>query len=121
MKYYLAALKKYAAFSGRASKKEFWMFVLFNFLIACLAGVLDYIFGLHWGSRNTGVLASLYSLAIFIPSLAIAVRRFHDIGKSAWWVLIGFIPVIGVIWYVILMLKPGDTAENEYGPVPVIE
>jgi len=121
LKYYVAALKKYAVFAGRATKKEFWMFVLFNFLVACVAGLADYIFGTTYGDRGTGIITSLYSLAIFVPSLAIAVRRFHDIGKSAWWIFIGFVPLIGQIWYLVLMLKSGDTVENAYGPVPVVE
>ncbi|MHB8087994.1 MAG: DUF805 domain-containing protein [Anaerolineaceae bacterium] len=118
MKYYVAALKKYAVFSGRASKKEFWMFVLFNILVSLVLGIFDYILGTTYGPREIGILSSIYSLVVFLPSLGVAIRRLHDIGNIGWWVFISLVPIIGIIWYVIIMSKNGDPAENAFGPVP---
>jgi len=113
MKYYLAVLKKYAVFKGRASRKEYWMFVLFYFIFSIVAQILDVIFKTnriisyetpHFHILNitsnggNGLFSLLYGLFVFIPALAVAVRRLHDIGKSGWWVLaftlIGSVPII---------------------------
>ncbi len=93
--YYIDAFKHYADFSGRTGRKAFWYFVLWNFIISLI---------LSWISRD---LANLYSLIVFIPSLAIGVRRLHDIGKSGWWILLGFIPIVGWIWLIILFAQKG--------------
>ena len=91
MKWYLRGLRKYAVFSGRASRKEFWMFNLFNnliwFAIAFLSGVFVGFIGAY-------TLTRLYTLAVLIPDFAVPVRRLHDTGRSSWWLLIGFIPFI---------------------------
>lgn len=88
MKWYLMVLKKYAVFTGRARRKEYWMFVLFNIIFNIVANILDEILGLKMesssGYTSSGVISSLYGLAVLIPTLAVAVRRFHDIGKSGW-------------------------------------
>lgn len=118
MNWYLAVLKKYAVFSGRASRKEYWMFVLFNFIFGIVAMILDNVLQVAIGGSGYGLLYTLYCLAVFIPSLAVSVRRLHDIGKSGWWLLISLIPIIGQIWLLILMLTDSDVGENEYGPNP---
>jgi len=117
MKWYLMALKKYAVFSGRARRKEYWMFTLFNFIFLILAAILDNIFGTikHVGFS---LLFSLYYLAIFIPHLSVSVRRLHDVGKSGWMLLISLIPLIGPIWLLILMVTDSQPGENKYGPNP---
>lgn len=97
-KYYTDVISKhYFDFDGRATRQEFWMFVLFNFIAAVLVGFIN---GLIFGDENM-LLGNLYSLAVLLPSLGIAARRLHDIGKSAWWLLIGLIPFIG--WIVLLV------------------
>jgi len=112
MEWYLKVVRdNYANFKGRARRKEFWMFVLFNFIISFTLGIVGYIIG-------TPLLSNLYSLAIFIPSIAVAVRRLHDIGKSGWWLLIAFIPIIGFIWLIVLYATEGDSGPNEYGEDP---
>jgi uncharacterized membrane protein YhaH (DUF805 family) len=124
MSWYLAVLKKYAVFNGRARRKEYWMFVLVNFLIALVIGLLAAIaagFDVHSNTiLGTGVncLSSLYSLAVLLPSLAVSVRRLHDIGKSGWWLLVGLIPLIGWIWSLILMVTDSQPGVNQYGPNP---
>lgn len=112
MEWYLEVLRKYAVFSGRARRKEYWMFILINMLIALALGVIDGILG------GGGLLGGLYSLAILIPSLAVSVRRLHDTGRSGWWILICLIPLLGAIVLLIFMLIDSDPEANEFGQNP---
>lgn len=114
MSEYLSVLKKYATFSGRARRKEYWMFTLVNFLILAVVNILATVLNLP----ILLTLGSIYSLAVFIPSLAVCVRRLHDIGKCGWWVLIVLIPVIGAIWLIIMFCTDSMYGENQYGPNP---
>ena len=119
MNWYLTVLKKYAVFSGRARRKEYWMFVLFNMIFGIVAFGLDYMLGTAMGGEGTpGIFTILYYLAIFIPSLAVMVRRLHDIGKSGWWFFITLVPLVGSIWYFILLVTDSAPGENEFGPNP---
>lgn len=118
MNWYLTVLKKYAVFSGRARRKEYWMYVLFNFIFAVIAIILDNVLGLAGKEIGYGPIYGLYVLATLIPSLAVSVRRLHDIGKSGWYLLVGIIPLIGGIWLLVLMATAGDMGENEYGADP---
>ena len=118
MNWYLTVLKKYAVFSGRARRKEYWMYVLFNFIFAVIAIILDNVLGLASKEIGYGPIYGLYVLATLIPSLAVSVRRLHDIGKSGWYLLVGIIPLIGGIWLLVLMATAGDMGENEYGADP---
>ena len=118
MNWYLAVLKNYAGFSGRARRKEYWMFVLFNLLFIIAAMIIDNVAGLTFGDLPYGLFYILYALAVFIPSLAVSIRRLHDIGKSGWMVLISFIPIVGAIWLLVLMVTDSDPGENQYGPNP---
>lgn len=115
MNWYLAVLKKYAEFSGRARRQEYWMFVLFNFVIASAATLIDELLGYR---GDYGLLNSLYSLAIFIPGLAVTVRRLHDTDKSGWFLLIALIPVIGWIWIIVVLATAGVRGANKYGADP---
>ncbi len=119
MNWYLDILKnKYAEFGGRARRTEFWSFVLFNFIFSLVAMALDNIFGIAFCGYGNGPINLLYSLAVLIPSLAVSVRRLHDIGKSGWMLLVALIPIIGAIWLLILFFSEGTHAVNEYGPDP---
>lgn len=118
MNWYLKVLKQYADFSGRARRKEYWMFVLFNMIFAIIAIILDNVLGLTAGELPYGVFYFLYVLAILIPGLAVAVRRLHDVGKSGWMILISLIPLIGAIWLLVLMVTDSNPGENQYGPNP---
>ncbi|MBI2464375.1 DUF805 domain-containing protein [Candidatus Peregrinibacteria bacterium] len=116
MNYYLSALKKYAVFNGRSQRAEYWYFILFNIIISIVLSIID-----EFIKRNLGVslgMSGIYSLAVFIPVLAVSVRRLHDIGKSGWMLLINLIPLIGFIWLVVLMAKDSNPGENKYGPNP---
>ena len=118
MQWYLMVLKKYAVFSGRARRKEYWMFILFNVIFSFVAATLDYVLGTGFGEFGYGIIYLLYGLAIFIPGLAVSVRRLHDTGRSGWWLLINIIPIIGWIWLLILMVTDSTPGENKYGPNP---
>lgn len=111
MSYYLGVLKKYAVFEGRASRKEYWMFVLFNIIISL---AISSLFGL----MKVPALACIYSLAILVPSIAVTVRRLHDIGKAGTWYFIVFVPIIGGIWLIVLLATAGTTGSNQYGDDP---
>jgi uncharacterized membrane protein YhaH (DUF805 family) len=117
MNWYLAVLKKYAVFSGRAQRKEYWMFFLFNIIIAILLGIIEVVIGIS-PDADESILANIYSLAILLPSLAVSVRRLHDIGRSGWWILIGLIPLIGVIVLFVFAVQDGQPGPNQYGPNP---
>ena len=124
MYWYLEVLRKYAVFSGRSRRKEFWMFSLINAVIAFGLAFIDVALGLDFGSdfrASSGVLGSLYSLGVFVPSLAVTVRRLHDTGRSGWWVLISFIPLVGLIVLLIFMVQDSKDGENEHGPNPKAE
>jgi uncharacterized membrane protein YhaH (DUF805 family) len=118
MNWYLKVLKQYADFSGRARRKEYWMFALFNVIFIASAMILDTVLVVTIGELPYGVFYFLYSLAVLIPGLAVYVRRLHDIGKSGWIILIAIIPIIGPIWLLVLTLTASNHGENKYGPNP---
>lgn len=123
---YKSALRKYADFSGRLSRRGYWNFSSASFLIAFGIGIIEGIisgeiadFGsFSYKEIEFNWLTSIYSLAIFVPSYAALSRRLHDTNKSfknLWLILI---PIVGVIILLVFMLKKGDQKENTYGPVP---
>lgn len=116
MDWYIGALKKYAVFEGRARRKEYWMFVLFNVLIGFALRVAEAVSG-AFSSSNQYVLASLYSLAVLLPTAALGVRRLHDTGRSGWWMLIIFIPLVNLI-LLAFYIQEGQRGPNQYGPDP---
>ncbi|HLR91102.1 MAG TPA: DUF805 domain-containing protein [Balneolaceae bacterium] len=105
--WYVIPFQKFIEFEGRARRKEFWIFAGVNFLISILLGIL-----------GLDLISSLFSLAIIIPSIAVGVRRMHDIGKSGWFLLLGLIPLIGWIILIYFYAKEGDAGPNQYGPNP---
>ena len=118
MNWYLKVLKQYADFSGRARRKEYWMFVLFNMIFAIVAAILDNVLGIAMEGTGYGPLYGIYALAVLIPGLAVAVRRLHDVGKSGWMILITLIPLIGAIWLLVLLVTDSNLGENQYGQNP---
>jgi uncharacterized membrane protein YhaH (DUF805 family) len=108
--------QKYADFSGRARRSEYWWFFLFNALVGLVASVIDSILGTRYGS-GTGLVQTIVQLALLIPGIAVGARRLHDTGRSGWWLLIGLIPIVG--WIVLLVFFVQDSqGENEYGESP---
>lgn len=113
MNYYIAVLKKYAVFSGRARRAEYWYFVLFTIIISIALTLIGSLIG-----DGKNILAGIYGLAVFIPSLAVLIRRLHDVGKSGWMILICLIPIVGGIWLFVLTVLDSDPGTNKYGPNP---
>ena len=118
MNWYLKVLKNYVVFSGRARRKEYWMFGLFNIIFSILAMILDNVLGTAIEDVGYGLFYILYALAVLTPSLAVAVRRLHDVGKSGWMILISLIPLAGPIWLLVLLVTDNNPGENQYGPNP---
>ena len=108
MEYFLDAFKQYATFTGRATPRQYWMFVLFYVIAIILLTVIDVVVG-------TMVLSGLFSLAAMIPSLSIAARRLHDTGRSGWWQLVLFVPLIGLIVMLVFLVQDSHD-DNQYGP-----
>ena len=152
MKWFIKCFKHYADFSGRARRKEYWMFVLVNIIFAVVFGVilglvellhpatssvLPHFFGISDEQIEQIILfiikydkfsvmvriictivCLIYLAILILPSIAVAVRRLHDIGKSGWMLLVSLIPIVGEIWLLVLMLTNSQTEENQYGPSP---
>lgn len=121
MNWYLEVLKKYAVFSGRARRKEYWFFVLFNIIVGIILSVIDGALGLNiieQEGANIGWLYSIYSLAVLLPGLAVSIRRLHDTDRSGWWILIALIPIIGAIVLLIFMVLDSQPGSNRFGPNP---
>ena len=124
-RYFLDTLKyRYAKFDGRASRSEFWYFTLFYALISIALAFVDFLVvnpmlgATPDQAAQGGLLEILFALAMVIPSIALAVRRLHDISKSGWWYLIGLIPLVGalvLLYFFVLDSQPGS---NQYGPNP---
>lgn len=122
MYWYLQVIRyNYANFSGRARRKEYWMFVLVQLIIFILvllyASLVDDLFD----TPIVGSILSIYFFATLVPWLALNVRRLHDIGKSGGYVFINLIPVIGRIWYIVLVATEGEFGANNYGPDPKLD
>lgn len=118
MNWYLSALRKYFVFQGRARRKEYWFFWLFNTIFLAILSVLDNSTGTFNPDSGYGLLSGIYSLVVFIPSLAVSVRRLHDTSRSGWWLLISLIPLIGFIVLLIFMLQNSTLGQNQYGANP---
>ncbi|MFD5624235.1 DUF805 domain-containing protein [Streptomyces yangpuensis] len=114
MNYYLDVLKKYADFSGRARRQEYWMFFLFQFAALIIVAILDAVLG------TSPWLYLLYALGTLLPNLGVTIRRLHDTGKSGWWIFINLVPVVGFIWFIVLLATAGQPQPNQYGPDPKV-
>lgn len=118
MHWYLEVLKKYAVFSGRARRKEYWWFGLITGIIALVLSLPYYLHAADNVQLASSCLVSLYSLATLVPTFAVEVRRLHDTNHSGWWVFIGLVPIIGEIVLLVWLVTDSDPGENQYGPNP---
>jgi len=122
MNWYLKVLQNPTDFSGRARRKEYWMYTLFNTIFAIIAAVADNVLGLTFEVEGInvgyGYIYLLYGLLVFIPELAVSVRRLHDVGKSGWYLLLAFIPIIGAIWLLVLFVTDSEPGSNKWGENP---
>lgn len=118
---------KYVTFSGRAQRSEFWWFVLFTFLVSIALSVVDSVlFGTTTttatsfeSSTDTPILSVLFSLAILLPSISVAVRRLHDLDRTGWWYWLFLVPIIGFIILIVWFASKGTAGDNRYGPDPL--
>ncbi|MDQ3269476.1 MAG: DUF805 domain-containing protein [Pseudomonadota bacterium] len=121
MYWYMKVLRNYVGFSGRARRKEYWMFVLVSVLISIGLMIVDSVTGTFNIGTGWGLLSGLYSLAVLIPSLAVSVRRLHDRGLSGWWLLLVLVPLIGAIALLVIFVMDGESGDNRFGPDPKME
>ena len=127
MEWYLKVMKEnYSNFSGRARRKEFWMWYLFYVIVLIVAMILDGVLGtgfeIGYGATTPyGWVYMIAALAHLIPGLAVNVRRLHDVGKSGWFLFIALIPFVGAIWLLILSCSDGESGDNAYGSNPKTE
>lgn len=124
---FILPYKKYAQFTGRSDRREFWYFVIFYFVAAGILSIVDStVFG---GGRavfgdsgfdvsSSGPLAGIFAIGSFIPMLAVAIRRLHDTGKTGWWVLLGLIPLVGTIVLIVFYAQKGQPEANAHGEPP---
>ncbi|HQQ75001.1 MAG TPA: DUF805 domain-containing protein [Pseudomonadales bacterium] len=108
--YFTDAFKKFAEVNGRTTRKPYWMFVLIYMIIYIVLLMLDKVIG-------SAILSGIFSVATLIPSITIATRRLHDTGRTGWWQLLIFLPLLGVIGLIYLLCQDSED-DNEYGPKP---
>ena len=118
MDWYFEVLRKYAVFSGRARRKEYWLFTLFNLLAMLVLSFIDGMIGMYSIEAGVGLLSGIYALGILVPSLAVTVRRLHDTSRTGWWILIAFIPLIGALVLLVFTVLDSTPGNNKYGPDP---
>ena len=114
-----AITKDYATFHGRARRKEFWLYILFYVVASMILGFIDGFTGLFIGRTDVGVLSTVFSLALMLPTWAVSARRMHDTNRSGWWVLISLIPILGGIVFMIMAALEGTKGNNRFGPDPL--
>lgn len=119
IEYMTAPLRRYADFSGRSRRMEYWMFVIFNIIVSFIATIIDVVVGTATSLAGVaGVFSSLVALVFLIPSIAVAARRLHDQDKSGWWLLIIFIPLLGALVLLVFMFLEGTKGDNRFGSDP---
>lgn len=113
--------QKYATFQGRAARSEYWWFALFSFLVQIAAQIVMVMFGAlgDIGVLLGGLILLVVGLGLIVPSLAVLVRRLHDIGRSGWWALIAFVPLVGFIVLLVFLVSKGTQGANKYGADPL--
>jgi uncharacterized membrane protein YhaH (DUF805 family) len=122
MNYYFAVLKKYAVFSGRARRKEYWFFTLFNMIVMFLLIAIDTATGsVIDPEEDLGILTTIYILGVIIPTIAVGVRRLHDTDRTGWWTLIYFVPLIGPLVFIYFTVLASDDGVNRFGESPLDE
>jgi len=118
MKWYLKVLRNYAIFEGRARRKEYWYFTLFNFLAFFVLTIIDGVIGSFNSEAGIGLLGGIYAFAVLTPYLGVSIRRLHDTDRSGWWLLIELIPIIGGLVLLIFMVLDSQPSDNQFGLNP---
>lgn len=115
-------LGKYATFSGRAQRSEYWWFALFTFVAGVILAFIDgIVFGMAAGGQPVSILSGLFSLAMLLPGIAVAVRRLHDIDRTGWWLLLFLIPVLGFLVLLYFFIQRGTAGTNRFGADPLTD
>jgi uncharacterized membrane protein YhaH (DUF805 family) len=117
MSWFLMAMQKYATFSGRSQRSEYWYYFLFYMIIVIVCAIVDGMLGAG-KNNNVGWISTLAVFGMLVPSIAVTVRRLHDIGKSGWWFLVAFVPLVGGIILLLFAVQDSQPDTNEYGPNP---
>jgi uncharacterized membrane protein YhaH (DUF805 family) len=117
MSWYLKVLKNYAVFDGRARRAEYWYFALFSTIFSSILVLIDMAIG--FGGEGYGLLSGIYGIAVLVPSIAVTVRRLHDTDRTGWWILIVFVPLVGLIGLLVFMIFDSDEGANQYGENPI--
>ena len=115
MSWYINVVKKYTVFVGRASRAEYWYFSLVHTLVSVLLSVIDFSLGYAHLSIGVGLLSGVYTLAIILPVAGVTIRRLYDTNRSGWWLLIAFIPLLGLIALLVMLALRGTDGKNPYG------
>jgi uncharacterized membrane protein YhaH (DUF805 family) len=118
MNWYIQVWKKYAVFSGRSRRKEYWYYYLFYMLTYIVLAIIDGVAGTYSEEAGVGLLSGIYGLAALLPSIGVSVRRLHDTSRSGWWLFISLIPVIGIIVLIVFLASDSKPEDNQYGPNP---
>ena len=117
MSWYLRVLKQYAVFRGRARRREYWMFILVQLLLIIALAFVDAMLGTTVDD-DFGIVSLVFVLLTALPGIAVGVRRLHDTGRSGWWLLLNFIPLIGQLVLLVFYASDGTPGDNRYGPSP---
>ncbi|UPW20760.1 DUF805 domain-containing protein [Agarivorans sp. TSD2052] len=120
MNWYFGVLKQYMVFSGRARRKEYWMFVLINSVFGVVFSWIDTVSGTVNPQLGLGLLGGIYALAVLLPSMGVAIRRLHDTGRSGWWLFILLLPIIGVLTLLFFFCSDSQSEANQFGPNPKV-
>ncbi|MCZ7417958.1 MULTISPECIES: DUF805 domain-containing protein [unclassified Micromonospora] len=112
-----SVLSQYATFQGRARRSEYWWFSLFLLLVGIAARVVDSALGVDFEASG-GPVSLVVNLALLLPSLAVSVRRLHDLDRSGWWLLLALIPIVGWIVLLVFAVQNGTPGPNRFGPSP---
>ena len=118
MEWMLMPYRRYAEFSGRSRRKEYWMYVLFNIIVAVVLSILEGVAGLSQMVGPYGPLTALFVLGSLVPSIAVSIRRLHDTDRSGWWLLLALVPIIGSLVLLYFYILEGTRGQNEYGADP---
>ena len=118
MNWFLTALKNYAVFSGRSRRSEYWFFALFYLILYAVCAIVDGLTGSFDRASGIGLFTGVLTLALQIPSLSVSVRRLHDTGRSGWWLLIAFVPLIGAIILLVFLVQDSEAGANRFGSNP---
>jgi uncharacterized membrane protein YhaH (DUF805 family) len=118
MNWFMTALKNYAVFSGRSRRSEYWYFALFYLMLYVVCAIVDGLTGSFDRASGIGLFTGVLTLALLIPSLSVGVRRLHDTGRSGWWLLIAFVPLVGAIILLVFLAQDSGAGANRFGANP---